>query len=107
MWAPLVLAQNTRELSLAEVTQLALENHPQLKISQKSIDIAKQQKNITQLQQLPTIEASANAVCVLPANVSNNTKLLFESIPLTSPLNSPSVRNDRKRPPDRDRQNAR
>lgn len=61
LWAPLVLAQNTRELSLAEVTQLALENHPQLKISQKSIDIAKQQKNITQLQQLPTIEASANA----------------------------------------------
>lgn len=59
--APLVLAQNTREMSIAEVTQLALENHPQLKISQKSIDIAKQQKNVTQLQQLPTIEASANA----------------------------------------------
>ncbi len=59
--SPFVFAQNPRELSISDITKLALENHPQLKISQKSIDIAQQQKNVLKLQQLPSVDASANA----------------------------------------------
>lgn len=59
--SPLAFGQNSREMSIDDITKLALENHPQLKISQQSIDIAKQQKNVAKLQQLPSIEASANA----------------------------------------------
>jgi len=50
-----------RKISLDEVVQMALENHPQLKLSKENIQIAKQQTKIVELQKLPNITASANA----------------------------------------------
>jgi outer membrane protein len=52
------LAQDTlsrRVLTMQEIFKLALENSPQLKVSAKNIDLAKQQKEIVKLYQLPDV----------------------------------------------------
>ncbi|HMG11469.1 MAG TPA: TolC family protein [Mucilaginibacter sp.] len=46
---------NRQVLTMQEVFKLALENSPQLKVSAKNIDLAKQQKEIIKLYQLPDV----------------------------------------------------
>lgn len=55
------LAQDVREMTISDALSLALEHHPQLKLAEQSVKIAKQQKKVTQLQKLPSLEASASA----------------------------------------------
>ena len=54
-------SQQKVELTVEEIFQLAVEKHPQLKINQQQIVLAEQQKNITKLNQLPSITAAATA----------------------------------------------
>lgn len=58
--ANLVFAQDNKTMTVDEVMQLALENHQQLKVSAKNVDIAKQQKEVTKLQKLPNITLATN-----------------------------------------------
>lgn len=53
-------AQEVREMTLAEVTALALQNHPKLAVSEKKIAISKQNIEVSKLQQLPSITASTS-----------------------------------------------
>lgn len=48
-------------MTISDALSLALEHHPQLKLAEQSVKIAKQQKKVTQLQKLPSLEASASA----------------------------------------------
>ncbi len=54
-------AQNTKEMTIDDITAMAVAHHAQLKLNTKNIDIAKQQKEVTRLKQLPDISASATA----------------------------------------------
>jgi outer membrane protein len=54
-------SQQKVELTVEEIFQLAVEKHPQLKINQQQIVLAEQQKNITKLNQLPSITTAATA----------------------------------------------
>lgn len=54
----------TRQLSVEELIELALTNHQQLKISAQQKEIAKQQTQILKRQQLPTLDVSATAAYV-------------------------------------------
>ncbi len=49
------------KLSLEEAVEMGLQNHQQLKISRANIATSKQQVKVTQLQQLPSANISANA----------------------------------------------
>ena len=48
-------------LSLAQVVEMGLENHQQLKIAEAQIQAGEQQVKVSKLQQLPTVSFSANA----------------------------------------------
>ena len=56
-----VYAQNTKELDIQQAVDLALQNHQQLKVSAKSVELAEQNTEVAKLQQLPNITASASA----------------------------------------------
>jgi len=67
--------QTDRPLSIEEAMQLAIEHHPQLKISADQVSIAQQQTEVVRLQQLPSVSASAKAfyqgdVLILDKNLS-------------------------------------
>lgn len=49
-----------KELTIKQATDLALQNHPQLSVSAKKIEISKKNTEVAKLQQLPTITASTN-----------------------------------------------
>ena len=53
-----VFAQEIKELNAAQVAELAVENHQELKVSEKNIEAAKQQIQVTKLEKLPNIEVS-------------------------------------------------
>ncbi|MCT3810297.1 hypothetical protein CMU40_15150 [Elizabethkingia anophelis] len=60
LYRSLIAAQEVRSMTADEVMTLALQNHQQLKLSEKNIYISKQQTEVTKLQQLPTITASTS-----------------------------------------------
>lgn len=59
-WGYISKAQETNPLTIDDAVSLALENHPQLALSQKKIEIAKQNTTIGKLQKLPSISASTS-----------------------------------------------
>ena len=59
-WAGNAQAQEVRELTINEATTLALQNHPQLAVSAKAIEISKQNTEVAKLQKLPSITASTS-----------------------------------------------
>ncbi len=54
-------SQSVKELSISEATDLALQNHQQLKVTSTTKEMAAQQTEIAKLQKLPNISASATA----------------------------------------------
>ncbi|WP_407483611.1 TolC family protein [Elizabethkingia anophelis] len=60
LYGSLIAAQEVRSMTADEVMTLALQNHQQLKLSEKNIYISKQQTEVTKLQKLPTITASTS-----------------------------------------------
>lgn len=73
-------AQETRTMSAEEVMQLALQNHKQLKISEKNIDFAKQQKEVAKLQKLPNLTVSTSQfylgnALIIDKDFSNSTSV--------------------------------
>ncbi|AKH94741.1 TolC family protein [Elizabethkingia anophelis] len=60
LYGSLIAAQEVRSMTADEVMTLALQNHQQLKLSEKNIYISKQQTEVTKLQKLPTIIASTS-----------------------------------------------
>ncbi|MFN3021901.1 TolC family protein [Chryseobacterium sp. TY3] len=73
-------AQESRDLSVDQVMDLALQNHQQLKVSAKNIDIAKQQTEVAKLQKLPSITASTSQfflgnALIIDKDFSNSTKV--------------------------------
>ena len=59
-WTGNSQAQEVRELTIKEATTLALQNHPQLAVSAKAIEISKQNTEVAKLQKLPSITASTS-----------------------------------------------
>lgn len=55
-----MFSQDKFPISAEDIAKLAVENHYQIKISSKNIDIARQQKEIVKLQKLPNIVASTS-----------------------------------------------
>lgn len=56
----LFFSQETRQMTAGEVAQLAVQNHQQLKVSAKNIDIARQNTEVVKLQKLPSVTASTS-----------------------------------------------
>ena len=59
-WTGNSQAQEVRALTIKEATTLALQNHPQLAVSAKAIEISKQNTEVAKLQKLPSITASTS-----------------------------------------------
>lgn len=59
-WAGNARAQEVKELTINQATTLALQNHPQLAVSAKAIEISKQNTEVAKLQQLPSITAATS-----------------------------------------------
>jgi len=76
----LFFSQETRQMTAGEVAQLAVQNHQQLKVSAKNIDIARQNTEVARLQKLPSVTASTsqfylgNAVAI-DKDFSSTTKI--------------------------------
>ena len=73
-------AQDIRNITVDEALNLAVQNHQQLKISAKNIDISKQQTEVAKLQKLPTITASTSQfflgnALIINKDFSNSTTL--------------------------------
>lgn len=60
LFPALFFAQEIKKMTAGEAAELAVQNHQQLKVSARNIDIAKQNKNIVKLQKLPTVTASTS-----------------------------------------------
>lgn len=80
LFPALFFSQEIKQMTVDEVAQLAIQNHQQLKVSAQNIDIAKQQKDITKLQKLPTITASTSQfylgnVIAIDKDLSNSTTI--------------------------------
>ncbi|WP_288435904.1 TolC family protein [uncultured Chryseobacterium sp.] len=76
----LFFSQQIKQMTAAEVAELAVQNHQQLKVSAQNIDIAKQNINVVKLQKLPTITASASQfylgdAVAIDKDFSNSTKV--------------------------------
>lgn len=56
----LFFSQEARQMTAGEVAQLAVQNHQQLKVSAKNIDIARQNTEVVKLQKLPSVTASTS-----------------------------------------------
>ena len=56
----LFFSQQIKQMTAAEIAELAVQNHQQLKVSAQNIDIAHQNINVAKLQKLPTITASTS-----------------------------------------------
>ena len=59
-WTGNSQAQEVRALTIKEATTLALQNHRQLAVSAKAIEISKQNTEVAKLQKLPLITASTS-----------------------------------------------
>ncbi len=59
-WGNISKAQEIKTLTIEDAITLALANHPQLALSQKKIEIAKQNTTVSKLQKLPNIAASSS-----------------------------------------------
>ncbi len=57
---PMASWAQERELTASEVISYALENHPQLAVSQKRIEVSRQNTEVAKLQKLPTLTASTS-----------------------------------------------
>ncbi len=55
---PMASWAQERELTASEVISYALENHPQLAVSQKKMEVSRQNTEVAKLQKLPTLTAS-------------------------------------------------
>ncbi|WP_337085456.1 TolC family protein [Elizabethkingia anophelis] len=80
LYGSLIAAQEVRSMTVDEVMTLALQNHQQLKLSEKNIYISKQQTEVTKLQQLPTITASTSQfylgnALIIDKDFSNSTNV--------------------------------
>ncbi len=80
LYGSLIAAQEVRSMTADEVMTLALQNHQQLKLSEKNIYISKQQTEVTKLQQLPTITASTSQfylgnALIIDKDFSNSTNV--------------------------------
>ncbi|WP_407517068.1 TolC family protein [Elizabethkingia anophelis] len=80
LYGSLIAAQEVRSMTADEVMALALQNHQQLKLSEKNIYISKQQTEVTKLQQLPTITASTSQfylgnALIIDKDFSNSTNV--------------------------------
>jgi len=71
------------QLSVEEIIELALANHQQLKISIQTKEIAKQQTQVSRLQQLPTIGLSATAAYLGDVDIldRNFSKVMVKDMP--------------------------
>ncbi len=80
LYGSLISAQEVRSMTADEVMTLALQNHQQLKLSEKNIYISKQQTEVTKLQKLPTITASTSQfylgnALIIDKDFSNSTNV--------------------------------
>ena len=80
LYGSLIAAQEVRSMTADEVMTLALQNHQQLKLSEKNIYISKQQTEVTKLQKLPTIIASTSQfylgnALIIDKDFSNSTNV--------------------------------
>ncbi len=80
LYGSLISAQEVRSMTVDEVMTLALQNHQQLKLSEKNIYISKQQTEVTKLQKLPTITASTSQfylgnALIIDKDFSNSTNV--------------------------------
>ena len=80
LWANTIAAQEVKNMTAEEVMNLALQNHQQLKLSEKNIDITKQQTEVAKLQKLPTITASTSQfylgnALIIDKDFSNSTNV--------------------------------
>ena len=58
--AGILNAQEIKNITVDEALGLAIQNNQQLKVSEKNIDISKQQTVVAKLQKLPSITASTS-----------------------------------------------
>lgn len=80
LYGSLIAAQEVKSMTADEVMTLALQNHQQLKLSEKNIYISKQQTEVTKLQKLPTITASTSQfylgnALIIDKDFSNSTNV--------------------------------
>lgn len=76
----LFFSQQIKQMTAAEIAELAVQNHQQLKVSAQNIDIAHQNINVAKLQKLPTITASTSQFYLgdgvaIDKDFSNSTKI--------------------------------
>ncbi|MGN7866216.1 TolC family protein [Chryseobacterium sp. 22458] len=76
----LFFSQQIKQMTAGEVAEMAVQNHQQLKVSARNIDIAKQNINVAKLQKLPTITASTSQfylgdAVAIDKDFSNSTKI--------------------------------
>ncbi len=57
---PMASWAQVRELTASEVISYALENHPHLAVSQKKMEVSRQNTEVAKLQKLPTLTASTS-----------------------------------------------
>ncbi|ESU18432.1 outer membrane protein [Flavobacterium cauense R2A-7] len=55
------ISQETKNISINQAIELALQNHPQLAVSKTSVEINQQQAKVAALQRIPTLNFSATA----------------------------------------------
>ncbi|OPC04013.1 hypothetical protein BAS09_10165 [Elizabethkingia ursingii] len=80
LYSSLFAAQEVRSMTADEVMALALQNHQQLRLSEKNIDISKQQTVVAKLQKLPTVTASTSQfylgnALIIDKDFSNSTNV--------------------------------
>lgn len=80
LYGSLIAAQEVKSMTADEVMTLALQNHQQLKLSEKNIYISKQQTEVAKLQKLPTITASTSQfylgnALIIDKDFSNSTNV--------------------------------
>ncbi|MCL1669238.1 TolC family protein [Elizabethkingia ursingii] len=80
LYSSLFAAQEVRSMTADEVMALALQNHQQLRLSEKNIDISKQQTVVAKLQKLPTVTASTSQfylgnALIIDKDFSNSTNI--------------------------------
>lgn len=56
----LLFGQNDRQMTIQEIVKLTMLNHKQLKLSEKNVAVATQQKQIAKLQKLPNLNFTTN-----------------------------------------------
>ena len=78
--AGILNAQEIKNITVDEALGLAIQNNQQLKVSEKNIDISKQQTVVAKLQKLPSITASTSQfflgnALIIDKDFSNSTTI--------------------------------